>query len=126
MVPANFTDVALAVSPAVVNIRAEKVVKGGGPVFRHFQSPYGEDDRFHDFFERFFGDRPPREFRQRSLGSGFFIDKEGYIVTNNHVIENADKIKVKLKNGKEYDAEIVGRDAKTDIALIKVESRRDF
>jgi serine protease Do len=126
MVPANFTDVAMAASPAVVNIRTEKVVKRGGPVFRHFQSPYGKDDPFRDFFEKFFGDVPPREFKQRSLGSGFFIDKEGYIVTNNHVIENADKIKVKLKNGKEYDAEIVGRDAKTDIALIKVKSWRDF
>ncbi len=126
MVPASFTDVAMAVSPAVVNIRAEKVVKGGGPVFKHFQSPFGKDDPFHDFFERFFGDVPHREFRERSLGSGFFIDQEGYIVTNNHVIENADKIKVKLKDGKEYDAEIVGRDAKTDIALIKLKSWRDF
>ena len=127
MVPASFTDIAMAVSPAVVNIRTEKVVKGGGPVFRHFQSPFGKDDPFRDFFERFFGDIPQqREFRQRSLGSGFFIDQEGYIVTNNHVTENADKIKVKLKNGKEYDAEIVGRDAKTDIALIKVKSWRDF
>ncbi len=126
MVPASFTDVALAVSPAVVNIRTEKVVKGGGPVFRHFQSPFGRDDPFRDFFERFFGDVPRREFKQRSLGSGFCIDKEGYIVTNNHVVENADEIKVKLKSGKEYDAEIVGRDAKTDIALIKVKSWRGF
>ncbi len=126
MVPASFTDVALAVSPAVVNIRTEKVVKGGGGVFRHFQSPFGQDDPFRDFFERFFGDVPRREFKQRSLGSGFCIDKEGYIVTNNHVVENADEIKVKLKSGKEYDAEIVGRDAKTDIALIKVKSWRGF
>jgi serine protease Do len=126
MVPANFTDIALSVSPAVVNIRTEKVVKGGGPVFRHFQSPFGKEDPFHDFFERFFGDVPRREFKQRSLGSGFCIDKEGFIVTNNHVVENADKIKVKLKDGKEYDAKIVGRDAKTDIALIKVKSWRGF
>ncbi|MBW1896236.1 MAG: DegQ family serine endoprotease [Deltaproteobacteria bacterium] len=126
MVPANFSDVASAVSPAVVNIRTEKTVRGGGPHFKRFQGPrgpqgpFGQDDPFHDFFERFFGDIPRREFKQRSLGSGFCIDKEGYIVTNNHVIENADKIKVKLNNGKEFDAEIVGRDAKTDIALIKV------
>ncbi|MBW1676252.1 MAG: DegQ family serine endoprotease [Deltaproteobacteria bacterium] len=126
MVPANFTDVAMAVSPAVVNIRTEKIIRGGGPVFRHFQSPFGKEDPFHDFFERFFGDIPRRDFKQRSLGSGFFIDKEGYIVTNNHLIENADKIKVKLKNGKEHDAEIVGRDVKTDIALIKIKSWRDF
>ena len=126
MVPASFTDVAMAVSPAVVNISTEKIIKGGGTVFRHFQNPFGKQDPFHDFFEKFFGDIPHRDFKQRSLGSGFFMDKEGYIVTNNHVIENADKIKVKLKNGKEYDAEIVGRDAKTDIALIKVKSWRDF
>ncbi len=126
MVPASFSDVAMAVSPAVVNISTEKIIKGGGQVFRHFQNPFGKQDPFHDFFEKFFGDRPHRDFKQRSLGSGFFIDKEGYIVTNNHVIENADKIKVKLKNGKEYDAKIVGRDAKTDIALIKVKSWRDF
>ena len=126
MVPASFTDVAMAASPAVVNVRTEKTIKGGGPVFRHFQNPFGKEDPFHDFFERFFGDVPRRDFKQRSLGSGFFIDKEGYIVTNNHVIENADKIKVKLKNGKEYGAEIVGRDAKTDIALIKVKSWQDF
>ena len=126
MVPASFTDVAMVVSPAVVNISTEKIIKGGGQVFRHFQNPFGKQDPFHDFFEKFFGDIPRRDFKQRSLGSGFFIDKEGYIVTNNHVIENADKIKVKLKNGKEYDAEIVGRDAKTDIALIKVKSWRDF
>lgn len=122
MVPASFTDIALSVSPAVVNIRTEKVVKGGGSVFRHFQSPFGQEDPFRDFFEKFFGDRPGREFKQQSLGSGFCIDPEGFIVTNNHVVENADEIKVKAKNGKEYDAEIVGRDAKTDIALIKVKS----
>ena len=120
MVPANFTDIAQSVSPTVVNVRTEKVIKGGGPVFRHFRGPFGEEDPFEDFFKKFFGDVPPREFKQRSLGSGFCIDKEGYIVTNNHVIENADEIKVKLTDGHEYDAEIVGRDAKTDIALIKV------
>lgn len=126
MVPASFTDIALAVSPAVVNIRTEKVVKGGGPVFRHFQNPFGKEDPFRDFFEKFFGDVPRREFKQRSLGSGFCIDKEGFIVTNNHVVENADEIKVKLKDGKEYDAKIIGRDAKTDIALIKVKSWKGF
>lgn len=121
MVPNSFSQVAKTVDPAVVNISTEKVIKGtAGPSYRHFQSPFGKDDPFHDFFQRFFGDRPQREFKQRSLGSGFIVDKRGYIVTNNHVVENADKIKVKLKNGKEYEAEIVGRDSKTDIALVKV------
>jgi serine protease Do len=126
MVPSSFSEVARAVSPAVVNIRTEKVVKRGRPAFRHFRSPFGEEDPFHDFFEKFFGDRPRREFKERSLGSGFIIDKEGHIVTNNHVIENADKIKVKLKNGKEYNAEIVGRDPKTDIALVKAKGLQGF
>ena len=128
MVPETFTEVAEVVSPAVVNISTEKVVRGGGRVFRHFQgpSPFGEDDPFHDFFERFFGDRPQREFKQRSLGSGFFVDEEGYIVTNNHVVENADKIKVKLNDGQGFEAEIVGRDPKTDIAVLKVDKPKDI
>ncbi|MGD8757575.1 MAG: DegQ family serine endoprotease [Deltaproteobacteria bacterium] len=126
MVPSSFSEVAKAVSPAVVNIRTEKVVKGGGPTFRHFQSPFGKEDPFHDFFEKFFGDRPQREFKERSLGSGFIIDQAGHIVTNNHVIENAEKIKIKLTNGKEFNAEIVGRDPKTDIALVKAKGLEGF
>jgi serine protease Do len=125
MVPASFTDVAQVVSPAVVNIGTEKIIKPSDRSLRHFQSPFGKDDPFHDFFERFFGDMPRREFKQRSLGSGFMIDREGFIVTNNHVVENADKIKVKLSNGKEYDADIVGRDPKTDIALVKAKDLKD-
>ncbi len=121
-VPHSFAEVAERVSPAVVNISTEKTVRTpGGRRFRHFQSPFGENDPFHDFFERFFGNQPPREFKERSLGSGFIINEEGYIVTNNHVVENADKIKVKLTNGREYEAMIVGRDPKTDIALLKAE-----
>jgi len=127
LAPQSFAGVAEAVSPAVVNISTEKVIKSpGGPSFRHFQSPFGENDPFHDFFERFFGNRPRREFKQRSLGSGFIIDKEGFIVTNNHVVENADKIKVKLSNDREYPATVVGRDTKTDIALLKVENLQDI
>ena len=123
MVPESFHELAEKVSPSVVNIRTEKTVKGGGPVFRHFRSgPGGRERPFNEFFEKFFGEDFPREFKQRSLGSGFIIDKDGYIVTNNHVIEDADQIKVKLNNGKEYDAEIVGRDPNTDIALIKIKS----
>ena len=127
MVPQSFTDLAESVNPAVVNIRTVKTIKGGGPVFRHFQrGPFGQDDPFGDFFERFFGEEQQREHKQRSLGSGFIIDPEGYIVTNNHVIEGADEIIVKLKNGKEFDAEIVGRDSNTDLALLKVKSPENF
>ena len=121
LTPASFSELAEMVSPAVVNIRTVKTVKGGGRVFRHFMpGPFDKEDPFHDFFNKFFGEEQQRDYKQRSLGSGFIIDKEGFIVTNNHVVENADKIMVKLKNGDEFDAEIVGRDANTDIALIKI------
>lgn len=127
MVPQSFTGLAESVSPAVVNIRTVKTMRGGGPVFRHFQrEPFGKNDPFEDFFERFFGEEQQREYKQRSLGSGFIIDPEGYIVTNNHVIEGADEIVVKLKTGKEFDAEIVGRDPNTDLALLKVKSPENF
>ena len=126
-IPESFTDLANTASPTVVNIRTVKTIKGGGRVYRHFfNSPFGKEDPFHDFFDKFPGNEFQRDFKQRSLGSGFIIDKEGYIVTNNHVIEDADKIKVKLKNGKEFDAEIVGRDSNTDIALIKIKSKNNL
>jgi len=126
-IPESFTDLVKTASPAVVNIRTVKTIKGGGRVYRHFfNSPFGKQDPFNDFFDKFFGNEFQRDFKQRSLGSGFIIDKEGYIVTNNHVIEDADKIKVKLKNGEEFDAEIVGRDPNTDIALIKIKSKNNL
>ncbi|MFZ1198940.1 MAG: Do family serine endopeptidase, partial [Desulfobacterales bacterium] len=80
-------------------------------------------------FRDFFGapeEGPSKEFKQRSLGSGFVIDKQGFIVTNNHVVEGADQIKVRLANEKEYDATVVGRDPKTDLALIKIEGATDL
>ena len=133
MVPMNFAELAKEVKPGVVNIRTVKTMKGGGPVFRHFfgnpfgdRNPRGEKDPFHEFFGPFSGRGPSRDFKQRSLGSGFIIDKEGYIVTNNHVIENADEIIVKLADGKEYDAELVGRDPNTDLALIKIKGPSDL
>jgi serine protease Do len=120
-IPVSFSTLAETVSPAVVNISTVKTIKGGGPVFRHYyQGPQGDQDPFKDFFDKFFGDQEQREYKQRSLGSGFIIDKDGYIVTNNHVIAGADEIKVKLNSGKEYNAKIIGRDPSTDIALIKI------
>jgi len=126
-IPESFSKLAETVSPAVVNISTVKTIKGGGPVFRHFhQNPPGDQDPFKDFFDKFFGNEQQREFKQRSLGSGFIIDKDGYIVTNNHVIDDADEIKVKLNSGKEYDAKIVGRDPSTDIALIKIKADSSY
>jgi serine protease Do len=108
--------------PSVVNISTTTVVKGidmpgrFGNMFRGF---FGSDE----FLDKFLRDEPTREFKQKSLGSGVIIDKEGYILTNNHVVERASSIKVKLSDGKEYDAKVIGKDAKTDIALIKVNAR---
>ena len=125
--PASFNHLAEIASPAVVNIRTVKTIKGGGPVFRQFQrDPWGKDSPFKEFFERYFGDDMKREFKQPSLGSGFIMDEAGFVVTNNHVIEDADQIKVRLKDDREFDAKIVGRDANTDLALLKIESGQDL
>ena len=121
--PTSFNKLAEMASPAVVNIRTVKTIKGGGPVFRQFQrDPWGKNSPFKEFFERYFGEEMQREFKQPSLGSGFIIDEDGFVVTNNHVIEDADQIKVKLKDEHEFDAKIVGRDPNTDLALLKIES----
>ncbi len=120
MLPQNISELADMARPGVVNIRTVKTVKRRERVLRPFPSPFGEDDPFKDFFAPFFGEEMPREFKQQSLGSGFIIDREGYIVTNNHVIDKADQIKVRLSNKKEFDAEVIGRDPKTDLALIKI------
>ena len=126
-VPGNFSKLAEMAGPAVVNIRTVKTIKGGGPVFRQFQrGPHGRENPMDDFFERFFGENVPREFKQPSLGSGFIIDKKGYVVTNNHVIEDAEQIKVKVADDMEFDAEVVGRDPNTDLALLKIESKKDL
>ena len=126
-VPHSFSDLAEKSSPAVVNIRTVKIVKRSGEKSRPFgQDPFGRDNPMKDFFDRFFGPEQNPDFKQRSLGSGFIIDSDGYVATNNHVVEGADKIKVFLKNEKEYDARIIGRDANTDIALIKIMSEDDF
>jgi serine protease Do len=125
--PASFTRLVETVGPAVVNIRTVKTIKGGGPVFRHFQpDPKGPQQPFQDFFDRFFGDRMQKEFKQPSLGSGFIIDKSGFVVTNNHVIEGADQIKVKLDDESEFEAEVIGRDPSTDIAVLKLKADRDL
>jgi len=127
--PGSFADLADRLKPVVVNISTTKTIQGRG---RGLRSPFGDQSPFEryfgrdDFFDRFFGDMPRREFQQRSLGSGFIITQDGYIFTNNHVVEQADKILVKLSDGKEYEAKVIGKDARTDIALIKIRPDRDL
>ena len=142
-VPASFADLASQVSPAVVNIRIVKTIKSGNMRMFNFQGrPQqgpGQENQpgmpdLHEFFRRYFGDRggpnmppsQPREFKQRSLGSGVIVDASGYVITNNHVVAEADEILVRLKDSKEYPAEIVGRDPKTDLALIKIKADHDL
>jgi serine protease Do len=121
MIPGNFSELAEKAKPSVVNIRTVKTIKGGGRVFRHFfEPPSGRNNPFDDFFAPFFENQPAPDYKQRSLGSGFIIDTEGYIVTNNHVVQDADQIKVKLADDREYDGKVVGSDPNTDLALIKI------
>jgi len=128
LAPETFADLAQKASPAVVNISTEKKMKTDKTHERMREffgqkpgqpSPFGQDDPFREFFEKFFGDIP-KSFKSRSLGSGFIIDAGGLIITNNHVVEGSDKIKVKLDGGREYEATIKGRDPKTDLALIQI------
>ncbi len=114
--PSSFAGLVKKAGPGVVNIVAVKVVKSSAQKQR--PSPF--DDPFKDFLDRLLEDRIPPEYRQGSIGSGFIIDKDGFILTNNHVVEDAGELKVKLADNKEYDAEIVGQDAKTDLALIRI------
>jgi serine protease Do len=118
MAPVDIATLVKEVSPAVVNISTTQVVRFSRPRFR---SPFGHDP-FEDFFNNFFGNIP-REQRRRSLGSGFIVSDDGFILTNNHVVERADEISVTLFGRKEeFKAEVVGTDPKTDIALIKIKA----
>ncbi|UCE54291.1 MAG: DegQ family serine endoprotease [Desulfobacterales bacterium] len=118
--PGSFAELIKKASPSVVNIIAVKVMRTpdqGG-------SPFGMEDPLRDFFERFFGGQLPKEYRQNALGTGFIIDKEGFILTNNHVVEQTEELKVRLSDEKEYNAKIIGRDPKTDLALIKIDAQK--
>ncbi len=124
--PGSFADLAEELSPAVVNISTATVVKERSSDLGR-QNPFGDRSPFRDFFgdeffRRFF-DGPKQPRTQRSLGSGFIINEEGYIITNNHVVDGADEIVVILKGGDEYPAKVIGKDKKTDLALIKIEPK---
>lgn len=109
-----FIQIADAVNPSVVTITTEKVVKNQRQNF-----PGLPDD---DMFWRFFG-MPQGEMRSTALGSGVIVDSKGYILTNNHVVEQGEKINVKLIDNREFKAEVVGTDARTDLAVIKINAK---
>ncbi len=118
--PESFADLAERISPSVVNITTSSVV--AGPAAGGMQVPEGSpfEEFFKDFMDKNGQDKGPQ--RSEALGSGFVISEDGYIVTNNHVIENADEIEIEFFSGNRLKAKLVGTDPKTDIALLKVES----
>ena len=119
----DFTELVEKQGPAVVNISTAQTVRERATLP---QMPnLDEDDPFYEFFRRFMPQNPgqsPREFSTRSLGSGFIISADGYILTNAHVVDGADEITVRLTDKREFKAKVIGADKRTDVALIKIEA----
>jgi serine protease Do len=126
---ASFSAIVNRVEPAVVNIATTQVLERKNTKKRRPQQQFDQDDPMQDFFDRFFDGRqdgPPQA--ERSLGSGVIVDKRGYILTNNHVVEQATKIQVQLSgsNQTKYTAKVVGVDEDTDLAVIKIEANKEL
>lgn len=118
----DFTDLVDKHGPAVVNVSTTQTVRGNR-AFPQFPE-LDEDDPMFEFFKRFIPRQPgmPRDFQNKSLGSGFIISPDGYILTNAHVVDSADEIAVKLTDKREFKAKVIGTDKRTDVALIKIEA----
>src|SRR5690242_8084715 len=123
----SFAGIVNRVEPAVVNIATTQVLERKQSKKRRAQ-PYDQDDPMQDFFDRFFDGRqdgPPQA--ERSLGSGVIVDKRGYILTNNHVVEQATKIQVQLNGDTtRYTGKVVGVDEPTDLAVIKIDAGKEL
>jgi len=120
-IPDSFAELAAKQAHVAVNISTTKIVKSMQRL-SPFQSREFKDFFGDEFFRHFFGQRPEQEMKQRSLGSGVVVSGDGYILTNNHVVADADEILVTLSDKKKYEAQIIGRDPKTDLALIKIKT----
>jgi serine protease Do len=120
----SFADLAEQVQNAVVNISTSKIARR--PQMMMPFPRQGPRDPFEDFFEKFFDEGMPREQVQHSLGSGFIIDKDGTILTNNHVVSQAEQIEVGLSDGRKYKAKVIGVDEKSDIAVIRIKADKDL
>lgn len=116
----DFVALAQELKPAVVNISTAKTVRPRRPVMPGPRSPH--QDFFDDFFDRFFQGQPQTPRKERSLGSGFIISADGFILTNDHVVDGADEIKVRLSDGRTFTASVKGVDPKLDLALLKIEA----
>jgi serine protease Do len=114
----DFTDLVEREGPSVVNISTTQSVRN--PLLPQIPN-LQEDDPFYEFFRRFMPEPGPREFQSQSLGSGFVISSDGYILTNAHVVQSADEITVKLNDKREFKAKVIGADRRTDVALIKID-----
>lgn len=120
----DFADLAEKQGAAVVNISTTQIMRGGRGLPQFPNIP--EDDPFFDFFRRFLppnaGGQAPKDYESRSLGSGFIISADGYILTNAHVVDGADGITVRLTDKRDFRAKVIGTDRRTDIALLKIEA----
>ena len=124
----DFTELVEKQGAAVVNISTTQVVRSNGQGAQAF--PFDENDPMYDFFRRFIPRQPgvpgtptvPREFQSRSLGSGFIISADGFILTNAHVVESADEVLVRLTDKREFKAKVIGVDKRSDVALIKIDA----
>ncbi len=118
----DFTELAEKQGPAVVNISTTQVMRGN----QGMPFPFDESDPALEFFKRFIprgpGGNTPREFENKSLGSGFIVSQDGYLLTNAHVVDGADEVTVRLTDKREFKAKIIGADKRTDIALLKIEA----
>jgi serine protease Do len=120
----DFATLAEQLKPAVVNISTAKTLTPRSPAYRSPQQP--GQDLFEEFFERFFRDMPQSPRKERSLGTGFIISDDGYILTNEHVVDGADEIKVKLSDGRVFSGKVRGLDPKLDLALIKIDAGKQL
>jgi serine protease Do len=122
----DFTGLVKKNAPAVVNISTTHEVTSDDSNQQDPLQGLPEDSPFREFFKRFYDQqRPqgPQEYKVRSLGSGFIISSDGYIITNNHVIANADQIRVRLNDHSEYKAKVIGTDKRSDVALLKIDAK---